>query len=83
MCTHFFLRDSVLRKNNKLNVKLVSLKNQEGMKDKAADALQAKLKRKEEELKLECLEETNVPLGQAKDNSNGCAPHKMALSIAQ
>ena len=36
----------MLSKNNKLIFKLISLKNQEDMKDKEADALQAKLKRK-------------------------------------
>ena len=53
------------------------------MKDKAVDALQATLKRKEEELKLKYLEEINMSLGQAKDNNNGHVPHKMVFNIVQ
>ena len=53
------------------------------MKDRTVDALQAKLKRKEEELKLKHLEEISTSLAQAKDNSNVRTPHKMAFNIAQ
>ena len=45
--------------------------------------VQAKSKRKEDELELKCLEEINTSLSEAKDKNNSHIPHEMACDMEQ
>ena len=47
------------------------------------DAVKIKLKRKEDELKLEYLEHMNQSLDEAQDKSNGHIPYKIVFNIVQ
>ena len=47
------------------------------------DAVKIKLKRKEDELKLEYLDHMNQSLDAAQDKNNGNIPHKIVFNIVQ
>ena len=46
-------------------------------------AAKIKLKRKEDELKSECLEYVNQSLAEVKDKNNGIIPHKTVFNMIQ